>query len=151
MTFCTKIFNETPAKEILDHFPFSQHQPSLITIPLQVTYTKTSPIPRWNFRKAIREDSREITNRLVIELPTPSPSNLNEAYKRFTSALKTVAKASMPRDFQKSYIPTWDDECVSLLNEHHTAAALFDHLNEKRECWIETVSNINFTHSSRRA
>ena len=32
------------------------------------------------------------------------------------------------------------------------AAALFDHLNENQcECWIETVSNINFTHSSRRA
>ena len=76
--------------------------------------------------------------------------------------LKTVAKASISRGFQKSYIPTWDDEFVGLLNEHQEAtdqvcrhkavAALFDHLNENQhERWIETVSNINFTHSSKRA
>ena len=76
-----------------------------------------------------------------LELPTPSPSNLNEVYKRFTLVLKTAAKASIPRGSQKSYIPTWDDECVGLQNEHHAttgqdwrqkaAASLFDYLNEK--------------------
>ena len=160
--FYKKIFCETPAREILDYFPCSQLELSLITIPSQVTYKKSSPIPIRNFRKAIWENFGEITTRLVIELLTPSPSNLNEVYKRFTSELKTAPKASIPRGFLRSYIPTWDDVYVGLLNEHQestdqdctqkAAAALFDHLNENHcEHWIEKVSNINSIHSSRRA
>ena len=76
--------------------------------------------------------------------------------------MATFSQSMIPRGFRKSYIPTWDDECVGILNERHeatdqdcrqkVAAALFDHLNENQhEHRIEAVSNINFTHSSRRA
>ena len=32
-----------------------------------------------------------------------------------------MAKTLFLKGFQESYIPTWDDECVGFLNEHHVA------------------------------
>jgi len=84
------------------------------------------------------------------------------AYKQFTQTLKTVAKQTIPRGFRKSYIPTWDEECSRPYKEYLNAdspdtiqsstSALTDLLDKKRhDLWIDTVSNIDFTHTSRKA
>ena len=76
--------------------------------------------------------------------------------------LINAAKQSVPRGYQRNYIPCWDEECQQLY-EHHTVATssegseatayiLIKRLDEKRqERWIETVGSIDFTHSSRKA
>ena len=76
--------------------------------------------------------------------------------------LANAAKQSVPRGYQKNYIPCLDEECQQLY-EHHTAATssegseasaniLIKRLDEKRqERWIETVESIDFTHSSGKA
>ena len=162
IAFCTKINGTTPAREVLNLFPRSQHRSSFIHTQPLLNFTKSSPIPRWNFRKADWDLFCEMANKLADDLPTPKKVNLNEACQQFTKAIKTAAKASIPRGFRKEYIPTWDDECTDLYNSYlvaddadaqkETATALIDHLDQKRqERWIESVTDIDFTHSSRKA
>jgi len=127
-----------------------------------ISFTRSAPIPRWNFRKADWERYEDLNNNLTNSLPAPRMDNINFAYKQFTQTLKTVAKQTIPRGFRKSYIPTWDEECSRLYKEylsadspdiiHSSASALTDLLDKKRhDRWIDTVSNIDFTHSSKKA
>ena len=51
-TISTQIRGIILTKEVLEQFLHSQHRPSLIrTMPL-ISFTRSAPIPRWNFRKA---------------------------------------------------------------------------------------------------
>ena len=59
-----------------------------------------------------------MTNALADDLPHPTKDNINKAYKQFTNALKSAAKASIPIGFRKAYIPTWDEECTNLYNTY---------------------------------
>ena len=69
---------------------------------------------------------------------------------------------TIPRGCRQQYIPTWEDEC----NDHYKefvraedkqsadakAADLMDHLKKNRnKRWEETIKEIDFTHSSRKA
>ena len=76
--------------------------------------------------------------------------------------LVCAAKKSIPRGFNKHYIPGWDDSCNHLLSEHQqattkedidtTATALLHKLDEVRRArWTEVVEYVDFTHSSRKA
>jgi len=162
VTFSTLIRGTISTREVFEQFPHSQHRPSLIrTMPL-ISFTRSAPIPRWNFRKADWERYKDLTNNLADSLPTPRMHNINFAYKQFTQTLKTVAKQTILKGFRKSYIPTWDEECSRLYKEylnadsqdtiHSSASALTDLLDKKRhDRWIDTVSNIDFTQSSRKA
>jgi len=127
-----------------------------------ISFTRSAPIPRWNFGKEDWESYKDLTNNLADSLPTPRTDNINFAYKQFTQTLKTVDKETIPRGFWKSYIPTWVEECSRPYKEyvnadspdtiHSSASALTDLLDEKRhDRWIDTVSNIDFTQSSRKA
>ena len=73
-----------------------------------------------------------------------------------------AAKKSIPRGFNKHYIPGWDNSCNHLLREHQqattkedidtTATALLHKLDEVRRArWSEVVESVDFTHSSRKA
>ena len=73
-----------------------------------------------------------------------------------------AAKKSIPRGFNKHYIPGWDDSCNHLLREptqatikediDTTATALLHKLDEvRRTRWTEVVEYVDFTHSSRKA
>ena len=72
------------------------------------------------------------------------------------------AKKTIPGGCRQQYIPTWEDEC----NNHYKefvraedkqsadakAADLMDHLKKNRnKQWEETIKEIDFTHSSRKA
>ena len=87
---------------------------------------------------------------------------MDSSYKAYSNLLIQAAKQSIPRGYQKSYIPCWDEECQELYDDYteaetgeksQTAAStLLTRLDEKRhERWAETVESIDFTHSSRRA
>jgi len=78
---------------------------------LLISFTRSAPIPRWNFRKADWERYKDLINNLADSLPTPIMDDINFAYKQFTQTLKTVAKQTIPRGFWKSYIPKWGEEC----------------------------------------
>ena len=57
--------------------------------------------------------------------------------------LINAAKQSVPRGYQKNYIPCWDEECQQLYKHHiaatssegseATANILIKHLDEKRQ------------------
>ena len=94
---------------------------------------------------------------------TKSDKNtINECYNSFTKSILVLAKKHIPREFRKTYIPVWDEECDHLakLNQEansneeitETAKRLIEHLDKTRsERWIEAVESIDFTHSSRKA
>ena len=90
--------------------------------------------------------------------PYPQLDNidLDTSYKAHCSMLTNAALQSVPRGYQKNYIPCWDEEYQQLY-EHQIAATssegseataniLIKRLDEKRqERWIETVESIDFT------
>ena len=82
-------------------------------------------------------------------------------YSAYCNMLICAAKKSIPRGFNKHYIPGWDNSCNHLLREHQqvmtqedidtTATALLQKLDEVRRArWTEVVESVDFTHSSRK-
>ena len=116
---------------------------------------------RWNFLKANWKRWGTITNNLAKKLPLPDARNANTAYQAFFSMTIKAAKQCVPRGKRKLYILCWDKECeilfqttqVSTGNASDLAvSSLITRLdNNRRTRWEETVQNIDFTHSSRKA
>ncbi|KAM3864710.1 putative RNA-directed DNA polymerase from transposon X-element [Diretmus argenteus] len=151
-----------PERRVLDRFPRSQHRPSIIKVPSLVESVPGKPVKRWNFRKANWESYTEETERRSAGLPDPESSDVDEAYGAYCRVLLCAAKKSIPRGYNRNYIPGWDEECSRLLSEHQrvssreevdvTAAALIERLDATRKArWTEVVESIDFTHSSRKA
>ena len=154
--------HQLPVRRVLDKFPRSQHRPSLITQPALVSPTASKPVMRWNFRKARWDRFLTEVDKHVPGLPSPESEDINATYSAYCDMLIDAAKQSIPRGYQKNYIPCWDDECQSLYEDFTSAPSkdesdtcattLLSRLDEKRkERWIETVESIDFTYSSRRA
>ena len=153
---------QLPTRRVLEKFPRSQHRPSLITYSPLVTPTPCRPVRRWNFRKADWDKFNRLTSQGTKSLPAPDSKDLDSSYTAFCNMITNAGKQSIPRGFQRNYIPCWDDECQQLYEDHQSAATkeesdatasnLLARLDEKRqERWIETVEAIDFTHSSRKA
>ena len=120
------------------------------------------PNKRWNFRKADGQNIKECTSNLPPDLPDPATSKVNTSYSAFCSMLQQAAKQSIPRGKRSPYIPCWDEDCelpyqayvAARTVEEREAAGnnLLKLLGDKRRArWEEVVSDINFTHSSRKA
>ena len=72
-----------------------------------------------------------------------------------------AAKSSIPRGRRSNYMPCWDEECEKALASYNEASpadkpSRSDELmallgQKRRKRWNETISNIDFTHSSRKA
>ena len=102
-----------------------------------------------------------MTDVATSQLPPPDIVDTEYAYKAFCRILTNSAKHSIPRGYNKNYIPCWDDECEQLYKEHidsentesaSATTSLLNVLDEKRrQRCNETVSSIDFTHSSRKA
>ena len=150
-----------PTRRVLEKFPRSQHRPSLISSPCLAAPIACKPVKRWNFRKANWETFKQMTDVATSQLPPPDTADTEDAYKAFCRILTNSAKHSIPRGYNKNYIPCWDDECEQQYKEHidsentesaSTATSLLNVLDEKRrQRWNETVSSIDFMHSSRKA
>ena len=152
---------DIPTRRVLDKFRRSQHRPSLISSPRLTAPIACNPVKRWNFRKANWETFKQMTDVTTSQLPQPDTADTEEFHKAFCRIIINSAKLSIPREYNKNYIPCWDDECEQLYKEHNdsentesasTATSLFNALDEKRRRRLnETVSSIDFTHSSRKA
>ncbi|KAI4827516.1 hypothetical protein KUCAC02_030905, partial [Chaenocephalus aceratus] len=151
-----------PVRRVLDRFPRSHHRPSIIKVPSLVEPVPGKPVKRWNFRKANWESYAEETERMSAGLPDPGTADLDTAYSAYCQVLLGAAKKSIPRGYNRNYIPGWDEECSHLLCDHQrassreevdvTAAALLKKLDiTRRARWTEVVESIDFTHSSRKA
>ncbi|KAI4820443.1 hypothetical protein KUCAC02_028420 [Chaenocephalus aceratus] len=151
-----------PVRRVLDRFPRSHHRPSIIKVPSLVEPVPGKPVKRWNFRKANWESYAEETERRSASLPDPDTdtADLDAAYAAYCQVL--LAKKSIPRGYNRNYIPGWDEECSHLLCDHQrassreevdvTAALLLKKLDiTRRARWTEVVESIGFTHSSRKA
>ena len=95
-------------------------------------------------------------------LPDPETVDADAAYTAYCEVLLGAAKKAIPRGYNRSYIPGWDEECSRLLCDHQrassreevdmTAAALIQRLDvTRRTRWTEVVESIDFTHSRRKA
>ena len=88
--------------------------------------------------------------------------NVNSIYKIFCHAIISVAKKCIPRGCCGQYIPCWSAETTAAYENYKLAPTaeeaqflgdllinMFDVQRQAR--WIETVENLNFMHSSRKA
>ena len=142
--------------------PRSRHRPSIIKVPSLVQPIAGKPVKRWNIRNANWKLFSAETERRTSGLPNPQDGEADATYTTYCNMLICAAKNSIPRGFNKHYIPGWDDTCNHLIREHQqattkedidtTATALLHKLDEVRRArWTEVVASVYFTHSSRKA
>ena len=110
-----------PERRIIDIFPRSHHRPSIIKVPSLVQPIAGKPVKRWNFRKANWELFTAETERRTPGLPNPHADDADATYTAYCDMLICAAKKSIPRGFNKDYIPGLDDSCNHLLREHQQA------------------------------
>ena len=103
-----------PDRRVLDNFPRSQHQFSLITPPRFVMAVPSMPVKQWNFRKAKWSHYIVLTNKFEKTLLPPDSLDVDAACQDFCNTIKKAAKKTIPRGYRNNYIPCWDAECDSL-------------------------------------
>ncbi|KAJ2950833.1 hypothetical protein O0L34_g9105 [Tuta absoluta] len=140
-------------RTVLRDFPHTQHRPVLLEMGLKIPIIHSFPVPRWNFKKAKWDDFAKKLDDCVRWIP-PTGEN----YDRFRKLIIAVAKSCIPRGVRKDYIPCWSERTENLWQDfcktgdrevgHELVKSLDDARKEK---WEQTVSNMNFTHSSRKA
>ena len=69
-----------PDRRVLDKFPRSQHQPSLITPPRFAMAVPSMPVKRWNFRKAKWSHYIALMNKFAKTLLPPDSLDVDAAY-----------------------------------------------------------------------
>ena len=156
LCFLSKTSNGRPlhaSRKILPLFPHSQHRPALIHIGVEIPLIQSKPQPRWNFRKA---DWKAFTDDVEEQITNLEP--VPKSYTSFCNILKDTAKKHIPRGFRKVFTPCWLPESEELLKQYEStgdpdiATELLDSLDTARQKrWQETVEDLNFTHSSRKA
>ena len=148
-------------KHVEDPIPRSQHRPLSITAQPVISPIASKPIIRFNFRKARWDKfTAELDNKVVSIDPEP------DNYDTFQSSVWMVAKNNIPRGCRKSYIPSLTDENKDLLCEYERSYSedpfsedtiqlgerlLASISQERKECWMDMISNINLTRNSKKA
>ena len=78
-----KLDGPAPSRIILDHFPKSQHRPSLILSESPISATPSKPVKRWNFRKADWSRFECLVDSGVDNL-SAATANVDHAYSSFS-------------------------------------------------------------------
>ena len=86
-----------PDRHVLEKFPRSQYQLSLVTSPSFALCHSIS-----------------LTNKLARTLPPPDSPDMHQACRCFCNAISIAAKKCIPRGRQNNRIPCWDAECENL-------------------------------------
>lgn len=138
---------------VLKEFPKSQHRPVILEMGIQIPIIKSFPKPRWNFQKADWNSFKADLDKCLGWVP-PVAAN----YNRFVGAIISTAKKHIPRGFRKEYIPGWSEQSEQLYQDFvdsgdpEIADDLLSSLDAGRRLkWIETTTNTDFKHSSRKA
>ena len=100
-------------RRVLDKFPRSQHQPSLITPPRFAMAVPSMPVKQWNFHKAKWSHYIALMNEFAKTLLPPDTLDVDAAYQDFCNIIKKAAKKIIPRGYRNNYVPCWDAECES--------------------------------------
>ena len=85
-----------PDRRVLDKFPRSQHQPSLITPPRFAMAVPSMPVKQWNFCKANWSHYIALTNKFAKTLLPPDSLDVDAAYQDFCNTIKKAAKKTIP-------------------------------------------------------
>lgn len=140
-------------RKVLNDFPHSQHRPILVEIGISIPLITSFPRPRWNFGKADWGSYSDRLDKCVGWIP-PTANN----YERFCGAVIATAKKCIPRGYRKAYIPGWNETSEDLYQQYldsgepEIADELLYSLDAaRREKWVNTVENLDFTKSSRQA
>lgn len=110
-----------PDRRVLDSFPRSHHRPSVIKVSSLVQPAAGKPVRRWNFRKANWQRFMVEMEQRSAGLPDPDATDAGTACSTYCEVLLRAAIHNIPRDFNKNYIPGWDEECSCLLRQHQQA------------------------------
>ena len=121
----------------------------------------TTPVPRFNFRKAKWEKFNADTEERIGDI-----RSVPECYEEFQSMIWECSKQNIPRGCRKEYIPGLTDESNLLYEEYKNAYnqdPFAEHTTElgetllaligreRKEMWNEIITNIDLTHKSKKA
>ena len=107
--------NRLPGRCVLEKFPWSQNQCSLITAANLMAPVPSEPVKQWKFHKADWNHYSLLTNEATQGLASSSITNVEEAYQDFRSAIIKAAKRSIPYSRINNYILCWDKKCGSFI------------------------------------
>lgn len=140
-------------RKVAGDFPHSQHRPVILNVGVSIPVVRSTPRPRWNFKKANWDQYAQKLDQCIRFIP-PEPEN----YNRFIGAVISAANKYIPRGYRKEYIPGWNEHSEHLYEEfkesgdQEVADNLLHSLDTaRRDRWIETVENTDFHRSSRKA
>lgn len=161
LIFTSSDISSQCVKTVCPPIPRTQHRPIMCEIspvvrPLQVPLKR-----RFNYSKANWEQYAKSVDDALLNVP-PSPRE----YDRFADIVSEVSRHCIPRGCRTSYIPGLSKESGELLMRYETlycgdpfseettrvGEELLSRIDEsRRDRWIDTVTNINMTHNSKRA
>ncbi|KAL7864615.1 hypothetical protein AOLI_G00160350 [Acnodon oligacanthus] len=141
-----------PERRVLDSFPHSHHQPSIIKVPSLVQPVAGKPVRRWNFRKANWQSFMAEMQRKSAGLLDPEVAEVHVAYVAYCKVILRAAKHNILHGYNKNYILGWDEECSCLLRQHQqassreemeaTATTLLQKLDDtQRTRWTEDIED----------
>ncbi|XP_049873462.1 uncharacterized protein LOC126372007 [Pectinophora gossypiella] len=148
-------------KTVSTPIPRTQHRPIMCGIQPVVRPIATPYRRRFNYRKANWEQYRNSIDDALLKIP-PAPQN----YDQFMDEVKIRSRKYIPRACRVLYIPGLSRESAALLREYEThyncdpfsedtietGERLLTEVSEgRRSRWIDTVTNINMTHNSKKA
>ena len=140
-------------RKVLDNFPRSQHRPATITVGASIPVTRSLPLPRQNFRKAIWELFAPEIEKTVRRIPVTQDNMMS-----FNKMILHCDKKFLPRGCRGRYILCWSQQREEILEEYERTGAqeiaylLLDSLQSERQSrYIGAVEDMDISRSSRKA
>ena len=163
LAFCTTGINSTITREVGDQLGGSDHRPVFLTLH-GATVNESSPLPRWNYKKAKWAVFKHRTSVLAKEIKTEN-RDINAVVRDFNQCILKAAKEAIPRGARRQYKPYWTSHLQNLQgelertrkevernatqanhNKYQAAKARFQKgkLEAQRESWKEKTESLNF-------
>lgn len=161
LIFASSSIRQQCIKTVCKPIPRTQHRPLMCSVQV-VVQPKLEPFRRrFNFAKANWEQYSALIDAKLHEL-LPTPQN----YDTFVDIIQTTSRQWIPRGCRTRYVPGLSPETADLLQKYETlfntdpfssetinlGEELLQILSEnRRNKWIDTVTNVDLTHNSKKA
>ena len=119
LVFCTPGIAHPVTKEVGEQLGGSDHRPVYLTVHGTIV-NESSPLPRWNYKKANWGLFKHRTSVMAKGIKTTS-RDINKVVKEFNECILKAAAEAIPRGARKHYKPYWSQQLQTLQEELKTA------------------------------
>ena len=163
IAFHTPDLGWTVRREVGDQLGGSDHRPVFLTIETELVET-SSPLPRWNYKKANWGLFKHRTSVLATDISTQR-KDINNLIREFNAALLQAGKECIPRGARRNCKPYWTEDLERQKKEVNDARNKAEEqpsqenhdnfqkskpklqrlkLELKRSSWKERTASLNF-------